>query len=579
MSADVQTASSLDDIIDKEIKIDHDNFQKITEKNSEKNSGKKFEKRDIYIVNKINGQEIGQEIGIGHIVYTKTTIDVSQYNKNNSNIALKKTFINYVYLNNTKNDIQPKLINIEEIIDGDIDNNFYFKFKKDYSKPKNKIELLFIFNISKGVTLNFYDYFFKNDDMNYYITSGKCGSGNNKYYKNADDGNLFNAFQQIFNPGDIDIINTPLQNKFEELQDIVKNVYIDSKAHPDIREHYDIASEFTINNKKVNIDGFIDFINKNNNWWTIEDLKILSKYFNLNCNIIEFKENELINKLNKIDREIDNIDEEINDLKNKTLFNLFISKRFNKLNNDKSKKETEKINLEKEKKILESNNDSIPIKNISLNDSEGCILYPFLNENQMYPYTFCNLDGKNWYLKKHNCEIDYDLIKGGAETRYNQLKEKKPKRIDDDYDDDDVHVDDVHLDDGSDDYNRPTTDYEKYIQEMNLDYLLSPPNAGNMNIQKIENIEKFFAKNSFLIESKGEKYLFALVDTELVDKDDKDIVDLQFIIKIKDQITFKINSKESRSIYSFWKNIIIKNINKPLYKIVDKGLTYYVIPL
>ena len=96
MSASIKMKSSLDDIIDKEIKIDddHDNLQKITEKNS----GKEFQKRNIYIVDKNNGQEIG----IGHIVYTKTNITLSQ-NKNNE--ALKKTFINYVYLINIQKNI------------------------------------------------------------------------------------------------------------------------------------------------------------------------------------------------------------------------------------------------------------------------------------------------------------------------------------------------------------------------------------------------------------------------------------------------------------------------------------------
>jgi hypothetical protein len=522
MSAFFTMSSSLDDIIKikKFIKIDKDNVEEITEKNSEKI----FQKRNIYIDYNKKAQ-----IGIGHIVYTKTKITASQNNEINE--ALKKTFINYVYLNNSNNNIQPKLINIEESIDGDIDDNLYFEFKKEYNKQinekKNEIELSFTFKTSKSVTLKFYDYFFENNNTNYYITSGKCGSGNNKYYENADDGNLFNAFQQIFNPNDMGFIDFMVGNKFEELQDIVKNVYIDSKAHPDIKKYYDIASEFTIENKKVNIDGFIDFINKNNNWCTIDDLKILSKYFNLNCNVIEFEENKLINKLNDIDREIEILQKE----------------RENEILQKERENEREKLVNELER--LESNTYSIPIKNIHLNDSEGSKLYPFINENQIYPYpyTFCNLDGKKWYLKKHNCEIDYDSIKDDAKQRYDDLKSKN------------------------------TLETKK---------LPPPPNAGNMNIQKI-NIKEFFTKNSFFIESEGNKYLFASVDDTDKSVDDTDSVNFKNLSELKNNIIIKEkpeeSREESRSIKSYRSDISITNIEKPFYKIIYEGQTYYVIPL
>jgi len=515
MSIVINKKSSLDDIIKitKFIKIDKDNVEEITEKNSKEI----FKKRNIYIEYDGNVQ-----IGIGHIVYTKTNITASQNNEINE--ALKKTFINYVYLKNSNNNIHPKLINIEENIDGDIDDNLYFEFKKEYNKQKNEIELSFTFKTSKSVTLKIYDYFFENNNTNYYITSGKCRSDNNKdkYYENATDGNLFNAFQQIFDPDDIETINFILQNKFEELKDIVKNVYIDSKSNPYIKKYYDIASEFTIENKKVNIDGFIDFINKNNNWWTIEDLKILSKYFNLNCNVIEFNDND------------------------------------------------------------------IPIKNIPLNHSEGCKLYPFTDENQLYPYTFCNLDGNKWYLKKHNCQIKYDDFKGGAKQRYEDLKNQELKnqeinRIDDDDDNNNNNDDEDDVVCDIDEYDDDDDDDDDKDNDNNDNS--SPPNTDQkkMNIQKRTTVDYFFAKNSSFIESKGKKYLFAIVYTDTDKKKDNiEDVDFNSIIDLKENLVFKKEQKEQkeqRYVNSFRADIRITNINNPVYEIDYNTQKYYVIPL
>ena len=583
MSASIKTKSSLDDIIDEKIYIDqnkNDVFKMVFKPNDndDNNIEKEFIIKPIYI---LNPKEI-----IGHIAYTNRTVTVI------NSPSIVKSFINYIYLK--KYEI---VVIIDELIAGIIedivpndegDNPKYIEFSKDFLK-KNYIKLSFIFQKSEGVEIIFYNRFFENDndDKKYYFTSGKCNDVNNSsYYINSfyDEkkfnesekgekvtGYLFYAFLQIFYPekiyntlkGDF-YIHEKYIEKANELDQIVKNVYKDSKDHPEIKKYYSIPDSFKIfeNDKNETVD-----------------LEILSKYFNLNCNIIEFEENKLINELKEIDREIVIIENDINkkktESKNIGVFDFTslplkkkIELEIKKLVNDKSNKETEKINLVNELKKLESNKDSIPIKNIPLNNSPGCKLYPFIDENQIYPYTFCNLDGKNWYLKKHNCEIDYDKFKGGAKERYEGLKSKNT---------------------------------------LDINILQLPPNADNMNIQKINDFIKIlFAKKSCFIKSKGNKYLFTSVDkekekkyteeeekkekkeekeknteedTEEEEKDTKNIIDFQDISDLKDEIEFKQKPEESRSIYSYEANIRIKNINKSVYQIVYNDEKFYVIPL
>ena len=636
-------ASSLKDIFNKQIYINqtkYDVFEMVFKTDDNDNNIKKeFNKKTIYTS---NPEEI-----IGHIAYTDLTITnrtITVTGETRSE-QITKPFINYIYFEKYK-----IVVVIDELIGGKIEDNLpidncYIKFSEDIIK-NNYINLSFIFPKMEA-EIQFYNHFFENDDKKYYFTSGKCISDNKeRYYINSFNdtiyktknnelvtGYLFYAFLQIFYPEQIydKFTHTGETTKFhilekaiekaKELSKIVETVYNDSKYYPNIKKYYSIPDNFEIIeneiNKTVNLEDYLNFIKiedeKNPNVKLIPNnsLEILSKYFNLNCNVIEFNDNELINTLNDNDIHIKKFNKDIELLKKEDKPELFINKftkqnkkqnKISELESQLSKKKKEQEDLENELERLESNKNYIPIKNIPLNHSEGCKLYPFTDENQLYPYTFCNLDGNKWYLKKHNCQIKYDEFKGGAKQRYEDLKNQELKnqeinRINDDNNNDDednvvCDIDDCDNDDDCDDDNNNNNnndddddDDDDDDKDNDNNDNSSPPNTDQkkMNIQKRTTVDYFFAKNSSFIESKGKKYLFAIVYTDTDKKKDNiEDVDFNSIIDLKENLVFKkeqTEQKEQRYVNSFRADIRITNINNPVYEIDYNTQKYYVIPL
>lgn len=550
---------------DKQIYIDQDNLETFKmvfkpDDNDNNNIEKEFIKKKIYTLNPT------KEI-IGHIAYTNHTITVT------GSPSIDKSFINYIYFEEDK-----IVVIIDELIAGKIedivangDNPKYIKFTQNFENVNN-INLSFVFVNSTAAEINFDNYFFLDNDKKYYFTSGKCNNNESYYINSFNDtknvlveGNLFYAFLQIFYPEKIYdkidnnfYIHKDTIKKAEELQNIVKNVYIDSIAHPNIKKYYNIPDNFKIFeneiNKTVNLEEYLIFINKeeektpNVKLIPNNGLEILSKYFNLNCNVIEFKENELKNNLNKINRDIEDITK--NTIKSEGKFLSFIDKNKEiqklKKNQEENLKKLQEEQSEIEKKLekMESNNDSIPIKNIQLNDSEGCVLYPFIDEKQIYPYTFCNLDGEKWYLKKHNCELDYDIFKGGANERYDGLK--------------------------------------------SLSNLPVPPPVSNTDtITERDDLNEIFVNYSYILESNEIKYLFIFPahDNESEPNDNQyNEVDINTIKDNKDKIVFKKKDSENRAIVSYQENIKLTKINTNdkkslVYEIKNENKKYYVIPL
>jgi hypothetical protein len=232
------------------------------------------------------------------------SVDIAyRYQDNN------KIFINYIYLNINKNNF---VINIENEFNKELDmkvinvqinfnitnNNVVESSIESMTINKDNDNLLTFENIKSFINNH------PVGDCYYFVAGGNCKSSNqNKYYyDNVGDGNcLFNAFAQIFIPKDLgtDEYNKKIPEKAAYLRNIVATVYEKSMENENVRKKYKINDLITVtnDNKTYSIEQYKDYIKTPGSWASDDDLKILSIYFNLNCNIILYYNDEIFQNL------------------------------------------------------------------------------------------------------------------------------------------------------------------------------------------------------------------------------------------------------------------------------------------
>jgi hypothetical protein len=360
-------------------------------------NGQKFNRSVLTEENKENKES-------GHIVYCDNgEINYILFTTGESNFVFH--FETGVSLNNSK--------------------EYSFAFSKDNDKTFliNSIDLNTVIEINE-------QYFFEYNDYYYYIVAGNCLSSNEnkEYYNNRGEGAcLFDAFAQIFFPIDYDNvknkadININHYNKVKEtskeLRKIVARIHTEAlsnynsyhyalKDNPDTPYYKNIFDN--INNYfsiKSNIKGsegekYIRNIEFDSVWGEDYEIQILSKYFNLNCNLIQDNKNFAQMNINILKKEID------------------------KNNNPDNLKELTE-HLQKANKELENAKKSgLKFFNQSKNDNYDK-MYPFLdkdNNTYAYPYIFCNIGNNHWELKKHYCKLDFKKESTEAKKRFEDLK-------------------------------------------------------------------------------------------------------------------------------------------------------------
>jgi hypothetical protein len=293
-----------------------------------------------------------------------------------------------------------------------------------FSKYNDKTILINSFDMEIIIEIN-KDYFFEYNDYYYYIAAGNCLSNNvnKQYYNNRGQGAcLFDAFAQIFFPIDYDNVKNKADinyNKVKETSKELRNIvaqihkvalinynnYNDAlknnPAIPYYKNIFDnIKNYFSIKSDIKGNEGekYIKNIQRDGVWGEDYEIQILSKYFNLNCNLIQDNIKFAEMRINILNKEIE------------------------KKNPDKSTELTE--HLQKANKELENaKNNGLKFFNQSKNDNYDK-MYPFLdddNNTYAYPYIFCNIGNNHWELKKHYCKLDFEKESTEAKKRFKDL--------------------------------------------------------------------------------------------------------------------------------------------------------------
>jgi hypothetical protein len=358
-------------------------------------NGKNFKKSVLTEENKENKE-------IGHIVYC----DNGE--------------INYILFTTGASNF---VFHFETGVSLDISKEYSIAFSKDNDKTFliNSIDMEIIIEINE-------DYFFEYNKYFYYIVAGNCLSKNKnkEYYNNRGEGAcLFDAFAQIFFRIDYDNdenekdINYNHYNKVKEtsleLRKIVAEIHkVALSNYNSYKDEHKNDPNFEVNRNifdninnyfsiKSDIKGsegekYIKNIQRDSVWGEDYEIQILSKYFNLNCNLIQDNINYAQMNINILNKEIE------------------------KNNPDKSKELTE--HLQKANKELENaKNNGLKFFNQSKNDNYDK-MYPFLdddNNTYAYPYIFCNIGNNHWELKKHYCKLDFEKESTEAKKRFKDL--------------------------------------------------------------------------------------------------------------------------------------------------------------
>jgi len=264
------------------------------------------------------------------------------------------------------------------------------EYSFQFSTDNGKTILIIISNHNNVIVIEINEQlFFEYNDYYYYIAAGNCLSKNEnkQYYNNRGEGAcLFDAFAQIFFPIDYDNVNNKININFNEynnvkktsleLRKIVADIHTgflinfdsykndengpNSKYYKNISDNIKYYYSIEIDSK-IGKDGetYIQNINKDFTWGEDYEIKILSKYFDLNCNIINYND------------------------KNEPMINHPLNENYNKM---------------------------YPFL---YND----------DNTYAYPYIFCNIGNNHWELKKHYCALDFDKENKIAKKRFKELKD------------------------------------------------------------------------------------------------------------------------------------------------------------